>query len=74
MCFTWATKVSFLFEKYSTITSKVPWFKKIPKNQAGSKGMGEREKQSTVDSAFNVLGHNEISEFLNIHFFKTGHF
>ena len=25
----------------------------------------------TVDSAFNELGHNEISEFLNIHFFIT---
>ena len=27
--------------------------------------------QNTVDSAFNELGFNEISEFLNIHFFKT---
>ena len=25
----------------------------------------------TVDSAFNELGYNDISEFLNIHFFKT---
>ena len=26
---------------------------------------------STVDSAFNELGYKEISEFLNIHFFKS---
>ena len=25
----------------------------------------------TVDSAFNELGYNEISDFLNIHFFIT---
>ena len=28
----------------------------------------------TVDSAFNELGFNEISEFLNIHFFITDFF
>ena len=28
----------------------------------------------TVESAFNVLGYNEISEFLNIHFFKSALF
>ncbi len=28
----------------------------------------------TVYSAFNELGYNEISEFLNIHFFKTDFF
>ena len=28
-------------------------------------------KLITVDSAFNELGYNEISEFLKIHFFKT---
>ena len=27
-----------------------------------------------MDSAFNELGFNEISEFLNIHFFKTEFF
>ena len=31
----------------------------------------ERVQMYTVDSAFNELGYNEISEFLNIHFFKT---
>ena len=29
---------------------------------------------NTVDSAFNELGHNEISECLKIHFFKTNFF
>ena len=31
----------------------------------------EQQDVSTVDSAFNELGYNEIPEFLNIHFFKT---
>jgi len=29
------------------------------------------ENANTEDFAFNELGYNEISEFLNIHFFKT---
>ena len=29
------------------------------------------KKKNTVDSAFDELGYNEISEFVNIHFFKT---
>ena len=29
---------------------------------------------STVDYAFNELGYNEISEFLNIHFFRGTRF
>ena len=34
--------------------------------------LGHKESEpSTVDSAFNELGYNEISEFLNIHFFIT---
>ena len=31
----------------------------------------EQQDVSTVDSAFNELGNSDISEFLNIHFFKT---
>ena len=30
--------------------------------------------QITVDSALNELGYNEISQSLNIHFFKTDYF
>ena len=32
------------------------------------------KKSNTVDSAFNKLGYNEISEFLNIPLFKTDFF
>ena len=36
------------------------------------KSVREGEKLgNTVDYAFNELGYNEISVFLNIHFFKT---
>ena len=30
------------------------------------------QDEITVDSAFNKLGYNEISEFLNIHFYEGG--
>ena len=43
----------------------------------GRTHVGQKEcmiLESTVDSAFNELDYNEISEFLNIHFFKTDFF